>query len=106
MQPCRSTFEICKTVDTFIKSCEERSSSYQSVVVEVLRKLEFKALYPSSIFESHGLPKYHHKYEFVKKIVELYMNMKSAHVAKLYTLKVHDNLMRHVYRKLIHENGE
>lgn len=106
MQPCRSTFEICKTVDTFIKSCEKRASSYQAIVIETLRKLDFKTLYPSSTFENHDLPKYHHKYEFVKKIIELYMSMKSAHIAKLYTLQVHDNPMRHTYRKLIHEKGE
>lgn len=106
MQPCRSTFEICKTVDSFIKSCEERSSSYQAVVIQILRKLEFRTLYPLSTFEKHALPKIHHKYEFVKKIIELYMNMKSAHIAKLYTLKMHDDPMRHTFRKLIHERGE
>lgn len=64
----------------------ERSSSYQAVVVQILRKLEFKMLYPSSTFENHALPNYHHKYEFVKKIIELYMDMK--------------------YRKLVQEYGE
>lgn len=104
MQPCRSTFEICKTVDDLIKSCEERS--YQAVVIEILMKLEFRTLYPSSNFENHALSKSHHKYEFVKKIIELYMNIKSVHIAKLYTLKIHDDPMRHTFRKLIHERGE
>lgn len=105
MQPCRSTFEICKIVDSYIKSCEERSSSYQAIVVQILRKLQFENLYPSSNFENHLLPKFHHKYEFVKKIIELYMHMKSVHIAKLFTLKKHENPMRHTYRKLIHESG-
>lgn len=106
MQPCRSTFDICKIVDNYIKSCGKESSSYQSVVVLILRKLQFKTLYPSSNFEEHLLPEYHHKYEFVKKIIELYMNMKSVHIAKLHTLAVHENPMRHTFRKLVHEYGE
>lgn len=104
MQPCRSTFEICKFVDHFVKSCEERSASYEAVVNKILRQIRFETLYTSSDFEKHSDKG--HKYELIKKIVELYMHMKSIHSAKCYTLKTHDNPIRHTFRKLIHEKGQ
>lgn len=104
MQPCRSTFEICKFVDSLVKSCEERASSYKAVVVEILRKISFDTLYPSSDFEKHSTKG--HKYDFVKKIIELYMHMKSVHIAKSFTLKTHDDPIRHTYKKLIHFKGQ
>lgn len=59
MQPCRSTFEICKIVDQHVKSCEKISFSYQ-----ILRKIQFDTLYPSSNFENHVSDDINHKYEF------------------------------------------
>lgn len=106
MQPCKSTFEICKFVDKFIKSCEEWSSTYQAVAVRILREVQFDTLYSSSNFENHTPSDYNHKYDFVKKIIELYMNMKSVHIAKCFTLKTRDNPIRHIYRKLVHEYGQ
>lgn len=104
MQPCRSTFEICKFVNTFVKSCEERSASYQAVVIQILRKISFETLYASSDFDKHSSNG--HKYELVKKIVELFMHMKSVHIAKCYTLDVHENPIRHSMRELVHELGQ
>lgn len=104
MQPCRSTFDSCKFADSYIMSCEQRSASYQAVLLQILRKITFESLYSSSDFEKHvdnG-----HKYEFVKKIIELFMHMKSIHIAKSFTLKVHENPIRHQFRKLIHEKGQ
>lgn len=106
MQPCRSTFEICKIVDQHVKSCEKISLSYQAVLIQILRKIQFDTLYPSSNFANHVSDDINHKYEFVKKIIELYMGMKSVHIAKCFTLKTHDNPMRHTFRKLIHEFGQ
>lgn len=104
MQPCKSTFAICKFVNTYIKSCEERSSSYQEVVNTILRKIPFSTLYTSSDFENHSSNG--HKYELVKSIVQIYMHMKSVHNAKCYTLDMHKDPVRHSLRKLTHELGQ
>lgn len=104
LQPCRSKFEICKFVDSYVKSCEEKSTSYQSVLMEILRKISFESLYTASDFSKHA--EKGHKYDFVKKIVELFMHMKSVHIAKGFTLKIHENPIRHTFRKLIHEQGQ
>lgn len=105
MQPCRSTFEICKFVDTFVKSCEEQSISYQVVVLQILRSIPYDTLYTSTDFDKHPGERCH-KYDFIKKIVEIYMRMKSTYVAKCYTLKTHENPIRHKMRKLIQQKGE
>lgn len=104
MQPCRSTFEICKFVDTFLKACEG-SASYHSLTMQILRKIPFEALFTSSNFDSHQGDN-GHKYNFVKKIIEMYMNMKSVHIAKCLTLKSHDDPIRHQYKKLIQQKGQ
>lgn len=104
MQPCKSTFDICKFVDGYVKSCEERSSSYQSVVLQILRKISFEALYTSTEFEQHDDKG--HKYEFVKKIIEQYMHLKSIHIAKCFTQNAHKNSIRHYLKKIIHSEGQ
>lgn len=104
LQPCRSTFEICKFVDKYVQSCEEKSAPYQAVLIQILRKMSYQTLYTSSNFENHS--EYGHKYEFIKKIIELYMHMKSVHIAKCFTLKTHEDPIRHTYRKLIQRRGQ
>lgn len=104
-QPCRSTFEICKFVDTFLKSCEQQTASYQSIVLHILRNIPYYNLYISSDFSNHSGDK-GHKYEFVKKIVEIYMRMKSTYIAKSFTLNTHENPIRHSFRKLIQQQGQ
>lgn len=102
MQPCRSTFEICKFVDNYAKSCDP--SSYRSVVILILRNIQFQSLFTSTNFDKHA--EKGHKYEFVKIIVELYMHMKSVHIAKCFTLNLHENPIRHVYKKIVQRKGQ
>lgn len=80
MQPCKSTFEICKFVDTFLKCSEGRAISFKASLLHMLRKIPFDTLYTSSDFESHGTSG--HKYEFVKQIITTYMDMKSIQTAR------------------------
>lgn len=105
--PCKSTFDICKCVDIFLKAYEENSVSYHSVLLQILRKIPFDTLYTSTHFESHpGEKSHNHKYNLVKKIIEMYMNMKSVYAAKCFTLKSHDEPVRHEFRKLIQAKGQ
>lgn len=67
---------------------EEKSVSYQITVNQILRRVSFDKLFTLTNFEHHDGEK-GHKYELVKKIVELYMNMKSVYAAKCFTLNVH-----------------
>lgn len=104
LQPCKSTFEIFKFVDSFVETCTG-ATSYKHVAMQILRNIPFESLYTSSNFSGHPGEK-GHKYMFVKKIVEMYMDMKSTHVAKCFTLKSHDVPIRHQFKKLIHQKGQ
>lgn len=103
-QPCKSTFEICKYVDTFIKSCDKQTVSCQAITLQILRSISYDTLYTATNFDKHG--DMGHKYNFIKKIVELYMRMKSTYVAKCFTLKTHANPIRHEFRKIIQQKGQ
>lgn len=103
-QPCKSSFEICKFADTFLKFFEEKTISFDAVILQILRKIPFDNLFMSTDFENHGVKG--HKYHFIKKIVEIYMNMKSVYCAKMTTLKVHDDPIRHNMTKMIQRAGQ
>lgn len=102
-QPCKSTFEICKFADTFLKFFDEKTISFEMTVLQILRKLHFENFYTSSDFKHNGEE---HKYEFIKKIIRIYMNIKSVHCAKVTTLEVHDVPIRHDLKKMIHNAGQ
>lgn len=104
-QPCKSTYDICKFVDAVLKQCEGRAISFEAVKMQVLQNIPFETLYTSTKFEAHS--DRGHKYIFVKQIIEMYMKMKSAHLAKCMTSKSHvEAPIRHTYKKLIHEYGQ
>lgn len=104
MQPCKSTFAICKFVDTFLKYFQDNTNnntiSYNMTLLQILQKIPFETLYTSSNFESHASK--NQKYEFIKRIIEIYLNMKSVNAAKTLTLKVHGEPIRHDLKKKIH----
>lgn len=105
-QPCKSTYDICKFVDTCLKQCEGKSITFQGVAMQVLRNIPFDTLYTSTDFGSHS-QKDSHQYTFVKQIIEIYMKLKSVHLAKCMTTKSHsEEAIRHKYRKLIQEMGQ
>lgn len=105
-QPCKSTYDICKFVDTVLKQCEGKSISFQGVAMQVLRNIPFGTLYNSTHFGSHT-ERECHKYSFVKNIIDVYMKLKSVHLAKCMTMKSHDEEpIRHKFKKLVQELGQ
>lgn len=103
-QPCKSTFAICKFVDTFLAFFETKTISFEAALLQILRKIEFESLYSSSNFDTHSIQG--HKYEFVKKIVQTYMNMKSMHTAKVVNIKNHPEPVRHKFKKIVQQLGQ
>lgn len=109
LQPCKSTFDICKFVDSNMKTFEGKSIPYETVALKILRRIKFDNLFAGTNFENH--PKSPgkltgHRYDLVKKIIDLYMHMKSVENAKRFTLKIHEKRMRHTYKKLVQQKGE
>lgn len=104
-QPCKSTYDICRIIDSVLKQYEGKGTSFDAIAMQVLRNLPFENLYSSTNFETHS--EKGHKYVFVKQIVETYMKLKSAYFAKCLTTKSHEQgPIRHYYKKLIHESGQ
>lgn len=104
-QPCKSTYDICRFIDSVLKQYEGKGTSFDAILMQVLRNLHFETLYTSTNFGTHS--EKGHKYIFVKQIVETYMKLKSAHFAKCLTTKSHEQgPIRHHYKKLIHEYGQ
>lgn len=118
IQPCRSTYEICKFIDNFLKYHEDKSITFRAATTKILGTIDFNSLYPETNFFNHSgimesLVENHktnirknHKYDFVKQIVELYIKLKATHIAKCITSKSHDESVRHFYKKLIHLAGQ
>lgn len=107
-QPGKSTFEICWYIESYLIVFEgQKEFDFHSVLNSIMRNLPFGTLYPASTFHNHG-PKEEddHEYQFLKSIVETFMNLKSIQVAKTYNLNVHARSSRHDNRKQAHLRGE
>lgn len=68
LQPCKSTFEICKFVDVYLKTCEGKMVSYESIALQILRRISFETLFVSTDFESHSDGSVGHRYSFIRVV--------------------------------------
>lgn len=104
--PCRSTFNICKQADQFLKLCDIRKSKqkYDIKVIYCLifRSIDFNALYVDSRFDCD----INHKYQFVKFIVKEYMDYKFAYLAREVTLDQYNTIFRQQFNKLVLSAGQ
>lgn len=105
-QPCKSTFQVCKFIDTYLNFFKDRNMPLDAAVLKILRKLPFDTLYTGSDFDKHLGSDASHKYDFVKRVVEIYLQMKSVQNAKDKTLQTHDKPIRHDYKTLIKYAGQ
>lgn len=107
LQPCTSTFEICKFVESSINSYTGKNISYQLIAKQMLEKMPIETLFDQSSFVGHEQDQdVDHRFDFVKKIVELFMRLKSIETAKRITLQAHDNPLRQKMKKLVQQRGE
>lgn len=108
LQPCKSTFHICKFVDKFVEHCANENVSYHATVNWILQNLDFDSVYPNSSFHRHQEKSRtkNHKYDLVKCVVETYLDVKSRNSAKTITLQSHDEFIRSDYTQKIHLAGQ
>lgn len=77
-QPCKSTFEICRYIDSFLKVSEgQQQFNFDVVLNSVMRKLSFETLFPASSFHDHD-GEDDHQYKCIKSIAETFMNLESV----------------------------
>lgn len=104
LKPCISTVNICKMADSFIIQASGVQAKYGQVLLRIMRNLPFHSLYPSTNFHYHD--ETNHKYNFIKSVVETYLNLKSIHLGKTITLDAHVELIRSDLTKQIHRSGQ
>lgn len=104
--PCRSTVDICKHVEKFIKLYDFRKSKvdhdFKVIYCLIFRSIDFSNLYTNSTFDCD----INHKYAFVKCIVEQYVAIKAAYISKQITLDQYKVICRHQLTKLIIHRGQ
>lgn len=103
-KPCRSTFEICKVVEMYMKlenllKCSN-FESIDSVICNEITKIE--DLYSNTDF-SHDTD---HKAYLIRFIIDACINIKGTFIAKEATFDEHQKFMRSQCRKLIHFKGQ
>lgn len=104
--PCRSTVDICRHAEKFIKLYDFRKSKvdydFKVIYCLIFRSLDFSNLYSDSKFECD----FNHKYVFVKCVVEQYVAIKAAYISKRITLDQYKIICRQQLTKLILHRGQ
>lgn len=94
-KPCKSTFDICKTANQFLKlydvSTDNKKYDMKVIYCLIFRALDFNTLFTKSTFDCD----INHKYQFIKCIVQEFVAMKALYDSKQLTL----NQQKHVYRQ-------
>lgn len=102
-KPCKSTFEICKIADKFLKlRLLSDSIDFTLIYAGISSYLDLSNLYPETDF-SHD---FDHKLFFVKTIVNVYVQIRGTSLAKSITFNTHQSSIRTKMRKLVHFSGQ
>lgn len=104
--PCVSTFNICKTADTFFKLYDIRGLNkgydFRVLYCLIFRSLNFMDLFKNSNFDCDP----NHKYQFVKCIVGTYIHFKASYVSRQYTYAQYDKIFRQQLNHLVLYSGQ
>ncbi|XP_031639384.1 uncharacterized protein LOC116351424 [Contarinia nasturtii] len=96
--PCKSTFQLCKLTDNAIKSMsgfKTESTFKQKVYIDVLSNIRLSQLYPIYYEEDeHDLE---HKNFLIKHIIDEYTRIKCNYLAKMQTMGMQNDFLRHHY---------
>lgn len=103
---CRSTYDICKHTDKFIKLYDIRKSNgnydFKVIYCLIFRSLNFNSLFVDSKFNcAVG-----HKYELIKSIVRHFVSIKSAYISRDITLDQYKKVCRQQLNKLVLHRGQ
>lgn len=99
---CRSTFDICRAADYFLKlEILKGQYSLELISQSIISSLDIAELYPDTNFSDHD----HLKVEFIRSILFEYIRYKGNFLAKTISFdEFHNNLRRRLHRLII-DNG-
>lgn len=104
-QPCKSTMYIIDVVDNILETYDSLDISYPSMLTYILNCLSQgpdELLYESSEFGKE----HDHELDFLKLMVETYLDIKCTAVSKLVTRSSQKRLLRHHNLKEVHREGQ
>lgn len=101
--PCRSTYDICRKADHFLKLQLFKDKFNPFVMCgAILFELDIERLYSKSDFIHHA----DHKLFMIKFIIQEYVRMKGTYLAKKTSNELISERIRRKFRKLIHFKNE
>lgn len=108
-QPCQSTVHIIKSADVIMEKLAIGGSEFMETLKTILVNLDTDELFHSTDFEFHNDPisgGLTHKEQFIVKIIDMYMNMKSQNIGNRITAEERGEYIRHTSRKNVHFAGQ
>lgn len=107
--PCRSTYDVCKHIEKFIKVYDLRKSNkdydFRVIYCLIFRSINFEMLFKNSKFDLIGCH-IHHKYTILRTIVAEYIFIRAKIISKQLTLDEYKDLCRSHFNKLIIIRGQ
>lgn len=101
-QPCKSTVHIIGLVDSILEKYDSLDISYASMLAYIFEQTSLLTLFESSEFgEQHN-----HKFDFVKLLIETYLDMKCTNVSRIVTRWSQKKVLRHHNLKEVHREGQ
>lgn len=101
--PCKSTFDICKRADKFLRmEILKNNVNFNIILQATFEGIDFENVFVETDF-SHEIQ---HKVFLIQDIVKQYVHIKSTWLAKKTTMDIHAEKVRRNYLKLIHVRGQ
>lgn len=111
--PCQSTYYICRIADKFInmykpykldpiKYGKENKYDFRVLYYKIFNNIDYDKIYVNSNFKNHE----HHRFYLVKMIVQNYLHMKTAIIARNITYDQYNQIIRSKLTKWIHFQGQ
>lgn len=110
-RPCTSTYNVCQIVDKYMNAYKlNREGNVKNIDFRVIRVIHYKVfkdidynkIFVSTDFKDHE----QHKFFLVKTIVQNYLHIKTAQIAKEITYEEYDKIIRSKLTKWIHFQGQ
>lgn len=102
-QPCKSTLYIIGVVDNVLQKYDTLDISYPTMLAYILQQI----ISSLTLFESSEFGEDHdHKVDFVKLLIETFLDIKCTNISKLVTRCSQGKLLRHHNLKEVHREGQ
>lgn len=109
--PCQCTVNIIKATSKILDLLADKRifsdpSNYNNALRTIMNNIDMDEFYSRSLFDLHEKATNIHKEEFIFKIINEYLKMKSRKIGTKISEEERGTYIRHSYRKRVHEKGQ